>query len=413
MTQHFENEDRSNPVEGDHFEHADQELSLLDLLIVLAKRKRLVIGVPIVAAVAAAVITLFMPNLYTATTKILPPQQGYTGATAALAQLNALAGLAGAASLAKNPSDLYLAMLKSRTIADKIIERHKLKDIYGTRTLTSARKTLWTRSEMKAGKEGVITIDVDDRDPKRAAELANAFVDELYQLTQTLAVSEASQRRLFFEKQMKAAKTDLAAAEVELRKTQEATGLIRLDEQGKAIIESLARLQATVAAKEVQLGAMRTFATESNPDVIMAQNELVGLRAQLAKSERDQKLGGGNILVPTGKIPEAGLEYVRKLRDVKYSETMFELLAKQFELAKIDEARDGSLVQVLESAIEPEEKSKPWRTMIVLVTGLAAGVLAILMAFIAEALDRARNDPRTSERFGLLRRHLARRGRRA
>jgi uncharacterized protein involved in exopolysaccharide biosynthesis len=271
---------------------------------------------------------------------------------------------------------------------------------YDESTLTDARRVLEKATDISAGKDGVITLHVDDRDARRAAALANGYVDELHGMNQSLAVTEASQRRLFLEKQLQNVKQELANAEVSLKKTQQATGLIKLDDQGKAIIESVARLQAQVAAKEVQIGAMRSFITETNPDFILAQRELSGLRAQLARAEQDRKRGG--VLVPTDRIPEAGLEYARKFRDVKYYETIFELLAKQYEIAKIDEARDGSLIQVVDKAVEPEERSKPRRGLILVFAAFIGLFFGVVLAFLKEAAVRARNDPARAELLDLL-----------
>lgn len=386
-----------------------REISLLDFFIVLAKHKKLVIGLPLAAAVVTGALSFLMTNIYTATTRILPPQQGQSSASAMLGQLGALAGVAGAPLALKSPNELYVGMLKSRTVADNLIQRFDLRNVYGTGTATATRAALAGSTSVAAGRDGLITVDVADADRKRAAALANGYAEELAKLTQNLALTEASQRRLFLENQLQAVKNGLAQAEVELKKTQEATGLIRLEDQGRAIIESVARLQAQVAAKHVQLRAMSSYATDQNPQFVMVQQELAGLQAQLARAEREQKLGGGNILVPTGRIPQLGLEYVRKFRDVKYYETIFELLAKQYEIAKLDEARDSSIVQVLDKAVEPETRSRPARTRMVISALLGGALVAIILAFVLEAFQRSRNDPRRMERLQLLWSYIARR----
>jgi tyrosine-protein kinase Etk/Wzc len=369
------------------------KLDPLDLLLFIARRKRAFLGIPLGAAVAAAVISLLMPNYYAGVTKILPPQQNQSSAAMALAQLGPAAGV-GAASLAlKNPNDLYVGMLKSRTVADHLIERFGLQKLYDRSTLQDTRRVLESRTAMSHGRDGIITVQVEDTDPARAADIANGYIEELYKLTQTLAVTEAGQRRLFLERQLKLTRDALADAEVELKKTQEATGLFKLDDQGKAIIEAVAKLRGQIAAKEVEAATMRQFATERNPAYIRAQTELAGLRLELTRMEKaSQGTKEGDILIPTGKVPEAGLEYVRRFRDVKYYETVFELLARQFEIAKIDEARDTSIVQVLDRALPPERKSRPHRSLIVVVTGVAAVLAAFLWALVADAWERAAQD---------------------
>jgi len=216
-------------------------------------------------------------------------------------------------------------------------------------------------------------------------------------------VTDAAQRRQFFERQLTHEKNQLADAEVALKKTQQETGLIKLDEQGKAIVEAVARLRAEIAAKEVIIGAARTFATEQNPDYIRSQEELSGLRTQLSKLEQSQPSKHGDILVSAGSVPEAGLEYVRRLRDVKYHETLFELLAKQLEVARLDEAREGTILQVVDRAVPPDRKSRPRRALIVILTTVMAGLLALLGALSAEALARARLRPGYESRLAALR----------
>lgn len=386
-------------------EGADDEISLLDLAIVLARHKRLVIGLPLVVAIVAAIVSLVMTPIYTGTARILPPQQSQSAAAALLGSLGAAAGIAGATLGIKNPNDLYVGMIRSRTVADRLIERFALRAAYDADTADDARKALDKRTFVNAGKDGIIVIEVEDEDPKKAAAMANAYVEEIDRLNDTLAITEASQRRLFYEKQLKAAKDGLAGAEVELRKTQERTGLIKLDEQGKAIIEAVARLRAEIAAREVQAGAMRTFATERNPDYVRLQQELAGMRAELAKLEKASS-AGGDVLVPTGKVPEAGLEYLRRLRDVKYYETVFELIAKQYELARLDEARDVSIIQVLDKAVPAERRTRPKRALITLLSGAVALFVAVLAAFLREAADRTRRDPAGATRLAQLRTYL-------
>jgi tyrosine-protein kinase Etk/Wzc len=240
----------------------------------------------------------------------------------------------------------------------------------------------------------------------RAAEIANAYVEELDKLTNSLAVTEAAQRRLFFERQLKQAKDDLTEAEIALKLTQEKTGLIKLDDQGRAIIEAVATLRAQIAAKEVELRALRSFATEQNPDYVRNQQQLAGLRAELIKLERSHTSGAGDILVPTGKVPEAGLEYVRKFRDVKYYEAIFELLAKQFEVAKIDEAKDAAIIQVVDKAIKMDRKSRPKRAVIAIAATSIGAFIAVVWAFLKEASEQARRNPNQARRLELLRNYL-------
>ena len=387
--------------------NSDDEISLLDILIVLAKHKKLILGLPLLAAVIAACVTLLMPNWYTATTKILPPQQQQSSAAAVLGQLGALPAGAAQALGVKNPNDTFVAMLKSRTVADNLIQKFDLKKVYDQDLMMYTRKELANNTNVASGKDGVITIEVDDKDPKRATEIANTYVDELRNLTSVLAVGEAGQRRLFFETQLKNAKDDLTRAEVDLKQFQQKTGLINPQGQESLTVSAAASLRAQITAREVQLAAMRTFATPQNPEMLRVQEELSGLRTEMAKLEKNSNAGKGDVLVAVGRAPEVGLEYIRKFREVKYFETLFELLARQYELAKIDEARDATLIQVLDKAITPERKTKPKRIVIVLLTGFVTGILAVLAAFLMQAWGRAQRDPSSSGRLGEFLRYLS------
>jgi len=378
-------------------EPIDDEISLLDLAITLAKHKKLILGAPIIAGILAALYSLFQPNIYTADTQILPPQQ-QSSASALLGQQGALSGMAGAAGGFKDPNETYVAMLKSRTLQDNMIRRFNLQKVYKTQTPGSTRGALAGATSVKVGKDGIIGIYVDDQNPQRAALLANGYVEELQRLTQVFAVTEASRRRLFFEKQLMQAKKSLSEAEIALKQLQEKTGIIQLDAQAQQVIGTAASLKGQIAMKEVELGAMRTFATGSNPDFIRSQQMLTGLKAQLSKVET------GSVI--TSKVPEAGLEYMRMVRDLKYAETIYEMLAKQYEMAKIDDSKESSVIQVLDKAFVPEQKSKPKRSMTVLFAVFVTGFIAMLWAFIAEALKKAKKNGTTQVQIQALRSHL-------
>ncbi len=376
------------------------EISLLDLAIVLAKHRKLVIGMPLIAAMIAAAISLLLPNIYTANVRILPPQQSASTASALLNQLGGgLGGLAGSIAGIKNPNDLYIGMLKSRVIAENLITRFGLEKVYDQKFKSDARQVLDASTMIFSGKDGIISIDVNDRDPKRAADIANAYVDELMKLTSVLAVTEASQRRLFFERQLAQAKASLIAAERATRSDLEKGGLANVDSQGRAMVELTARLRGQISVKEVQIGAMRAFATNLNPDLQKNQEELLALKRELARVEGTSSV---TTLEPTNNGVSSGLDNLGRLREMKYYETIYDLLAKQYEVAKIDEAKDASIIQVLDKAIEPNRKSQPKRAIIVMVSFLVAAVLAIILAFIHEAIRRLKIDPRQSERLAIL-----------
>ena len=391
-----------------------QEFDLLDLLIVFAKHKRLIIKSALITLTAALILALVLPNHYTAKAVILPPQQNQSAATMLMSQLSGAAGLGSLASMAgkdlglKNPSDLYIGMLKSRTVADALVRQFDLQRVYREKRISDARKQLDKKSNIIAGKDGLIDISVEDTDPQRAAAMANGYVSELQKLTQHLAVTEAGQRRLFFEQQVEEAKDNLSNAEVALKQTEQQTGMIHLDSQARAIIEAIGRVQAEIAAKEVSLRAMRSFATDDNPQVKITETELAGLKAELAKFEQQQQPDDqGDPVIATKNIPEYGLEYMRRLRDVKYRETVFELLAKQFEMAKLDEAKEGTVVQVVDTAISPDKKSWPRLGLFLAAGALLGVVFGFLSALLVEVRDRWRQDRSKSEKMLALRTYLA------
>lgn len=380
-----------------------------EALIVVAKRKGLILEFAAAAFVLSLGIVLLLPKIFTATTRIMPPQQPQSlSVTSMISQLGPLGALAAQGVGLRTPSDVYVAMLKSETVANDLIDRFSLKQVYGTKLDVDTRRRLEDSTLIVAGKDGIISVSVDDKDPERAAAIANAYADELEKLTKVLAVSEAAKRRLFFERETKLAMDDLSAAELALKQTQEKTGLILLEPQSRAMIDALESLRGRVAAKEVEIGYLQSFAASGNPDLVRAQNELAALKEQVSKLER----GGGKASVADvaiENVPTAGLEYLRKLREVRYREALFELLAKQFEAAKIDEARDTFIVQQLDRASRPEKKSKPLRAVIVLISTAFATLLGIMAAFFMERLERAKEDQEFASQLQLFRFYLGRR----
>ncbi|MGV3468682.1 GumC family protein [Limnobacter sp.] len=391
-------------------DYDDDEISLVELATTLGEEKKLIFGLPFVVGILAIVVSLFLTPIFTAKTTLLPPQNSSGGAAAAaLASLGGLAGLAGV-SAGGTTADTVIAMLQSRSAKDKIIDQFNLVDYYAAELRSDVYKTLDEVVRVSSDKKSnLITIEVDDKDPELAAKMANAYYTVLTDLMTRVAVTEAQQRRQFFEDQFAKAKEELSNAEVKLKETQERTGLVELKSQAEATIEAVARLRAEIAQREVQLSAMRTFATPENSDYRRVVAELNGLRAELKKLDKGGT-GGELGLVSAGNLPEQGLEYVRALREVKYQEAVFEIMAKQFELAKVDEAKDGGNVQQLDVATVPERKSKPKRALIVVLSVLAAGFLAVLIALMKGAMRKAGGDEESATRLQALKKAWRLRG---
>jgi len=391
--------------------HHEDEISLLDLLIVLARRKRLIITITLAFGGIGVLLALILPKQYTATATVLPPQQNSSMAGALASQLGslgAMASLAGGGLGLKNPNDMYVAMFTSQTVENAMIRRFGLMGEYRQKYLSNTRNVFEGYfSVLGSSKDGLIHLAVKDKDPKRAAEMANAWIEEYRTLSQGLAIGEASQRRLFFELQMQQAKDNLAMSEEALKKTEQTTGVIQMDSQARALIESATTLRAQIAAKEVQLQGMRTYATNENSGVVQTQEELDGMRTQLARLGGSEDLNSAGLIVPRGKVPQAGLEYIRRFRDVKYYETIFEIIAKQFEMAKLDEAKEGAVIQVVDPALVPDRKSSPKRALITLVALVVGFFLGVVVALVRAGLERARQDPETSEKLSFLRRAMS------
>jgi len=395
-----------------HIQASDAEISMLDILVLLVKNRTFLLRVTCVCAVIAIVVALRLPTNYTAMTTLLPPQQSSSFSSSLLSQLGGASGglgsLASASGLPglKNPADLYVGLLRSETVENAMVHRYNLQQEYKAKLLSSAREALEGHVLIDGnGKDGLIRISVRARTPVRAAELANGYIEQYRQLSESLAIGEASQRRLFLERQMQKTKDSLAKAEENLEQTEQATGLIQLDSQARALIESAVSIRAQLAAKEVQVQSMQAYAGAGNVDLMQAQRELIGLRAQLAK------LGGAgdqndSELVPSkGRIPQVGLEYVRKLREVKYNETLFDILARQYEAAKLDEAKEGAMVQVVDIAIPPDKKSGPPRALIV-IGGVALGFIgAIGWILFGELRKYLHTVPEYAEKLRAAKRH--------
>ncbi|HEV2396676.1 MAG TPA: GNVR domain-containing protein [Candidatus Sulfotelmatobacter sp.] len=391
---------------GSETQNAVSEISLLDVAVLLVKKKRFILRFVLCAIVLAIVLALVLPVTYEAQAVLLPPAaQSSSLASALLGQIGNLGSLGSLSAVAggfgmKTPTDMYVSLLKSRTVEDATIQRFGLMSEYKTKRLSDARKVFESRANVVAGqKDGLIRITVEDHDAKRAAEIANGYVEEFKKLSASLAITEAARRRLFFEQQLEPAKEQLAAAEEAMRKTQQETGVLQIDSQARALIESTAVLRAQVVAKEVQIQGMRSFATDDNPEIILAKQQLTALQSQLEHMAGSQKDTGSDIVLSKGRITGAGLEYLRNYRDLKYHETVYELLTKELEIAKLDEAREGEIVQVVDAAVTPDKKASPHRTLIVIGATILAFFLAVFYIIARRGLERTFSLPENRERL--------------
>jgi tyrosine-protein kinase Etk/Wzc len=390
-----------------------RDFDILDILLIVAARKGLIF-LSTVAGFALAVGLVFLVKpTFTAKTTILPPQGEQSSGAILMGQFGALAsmtGLGGSLGL-KNPVDLYIGILQSESVVDSMIKRFDLMNFYHAARWSDVRAAVRNSSKFVADKDGMIAISVTDKDPKKAAAMANAYVDELYRVNNHLALGGASQRRLFYEQQLAQEKDKLADAEVALKKTEESTGVISPSGQTENVILRISQLQADITLREIQLDSLRTSSTDQNPDVIRLNSELAGLRAQLRDLENgNSKRTPGDISITTAKVPEAGLEYVRKERDVKYHQLLFDLLARQYEAARMDEARSAPVIQVVDPALVPDRKSGPFRALWAL-TGCVLGfVLSTGWVLGSHIYHRMAADEEQGRRLAELRQELKLRG---
>ena len=366
----------------------EDEISLLDLLQTIVDNLRLLVLGPLAAGVIALGYSFLIPPIYTAKTQFLPPQQQQSSAASMLASLGALGGLAGAATGLKSPADQYIAFMKSVSVQDALIERFKLVEKYEVKLKTDARMALTGSVRIASGKDGLISVVVDDKDPKFAADLANAHVDELRNLLARLAVTEAQQRRMFFEKQLQITKEKFTKADLALKSSGINSSVLK--SSPASAVEAVARLKAGISVQEVKLGTLRNYLTESSPDFKKAMSELASLKSLLAKAEKEE---------PASKDAS---DYVARYREFKYQETMFELFTKQFELAKVDESREGAVIQVLDIAEPPERRAKPRKAMFAIVATLASGFTLLLFIFIRRSLKIASQNHDTQQRLSSL-----------
>jgi len=362
----------------------EQEIGILDLLQVLVRHGKLILRICGTAALLSIICSLLLPNIYTSTAKVLPPQKEGAG----LSSLSAILGQAGGglASLAGGAlgggSDLYLGILKSRSVEDAVIRRLALEKVYKKKTPEDTRKALEARVKMQAGKDGIITIAANDKDPKRAAAIANCFVDELFKKSVQLNLIKAGTERSFLEKRLELVKTDLKNAEDSMKSFQEKNKAIKVDSQAIATIQGIAQMKAELITKEVHLASLRSYQTDENPQVRLLQSGISRLRGQLEAYEGSGM--SGDAIPAVGNVPSLALEFARRLRELKIQELLYEQLTKQYEMAKLSEAKDSSSLQILDDAVIPTKKSKPRRSMIVILTTTVAFFISIFLAFIHE-----------------------------
>jgi len=377
-------------TDNNYLDQVDEEgIRWLDVLQTLSENARLLFFGPIVFALVIWGLSWLVPPKYEATTAILPPQQQSQGmAAAALAQLSAMTGMGGGGTSAGGQAAMYIGLLKSRTVADRLVDRFGLMRMKEVKTREDAREVLERVTRVVQGRDGIISISVISKIPKLSSDMANAYVHELTVLSDRLAITEAQERRVFLEKELAKAKDGLTKAEVALGESGISEGALKFN---PAVLgQGLATLKAQIMAKELQLASMRGYLSENNMDYRLAREELAALRAQMTKFERAEP-------------SEANAEYVQRYRDFKYHEVLFEQLAKQLELAKLDELREGPLVQVVDVAVPPERKTNLHKAIIALIAWLVAGIVLAGYVFVRHTFKASGQNPEDAEKVAVIR----------
>jgi len=396
----------SRPCKG-----TEENSLLLDFFIVLAKYGRMIISVSLAVTILTYLYLFISPNLYKAKADLLPPQQNLTLSAQLLESLggSAIPGKATATNFLplsgllglKSPSDFYVGLMSTDVIFDRMIERFNLRQVYKTKYNEDARRKLRQQTFFQVGrKDGIISVEVTDKDPKRGAALANAFVEGLDKLLQELVTQEARARLAFLEKEVAHVSLNLTKAEEELRAFSEKNSVIQIDTQTRGTLEYIARMRAEIDTKEVQMKVLRYQATPRNTEMVRLEMELNGLKEKLQAAECNQ-VPGSDVCLTTSKVPTLGLEYIRLYREVKFQDGLYQLYTKMVEIARLDMVKEFAVVQLLNRA-QPAEKRSNRRLFPAVLIGMVCFVVTIMAAWYREAWEKNRIQRGESMRWGLL-----------
>lgn len=380
---------------------SDGNLSLY--IAIIFKHKRF-IGIVVAAALLLSIIISFLiPKMYRATTLILPPRDTSPGLASLFSGSDdSLIGLAGTLTSGQTPAALYVGIMKSRSVAESLERKFELKKVYGLQFSEDVHARLANRSVIDISKKDqLISVSVMDRDPRRAADMANAYVEILSRINGRLNSTQGKRKRVFLEGRLKEVRADLEKAEMALKAFQEKYQLVAIDEQARIAIEGAAELQGQIATAQTELKVLKKFGTDKQIEAVMLKARIEELRKQLKSIEKGERQATGdeslNFYLPFNTLPRLGMELMRLKREAKVQEKLFELLTTQYEMARIEEAKDVDAVQVLDEAVTPEKKASPNRRMIVLSSVVIALILSVVLAFVLEYFD----DQPGSSRKGL------------
>ncbi len=398
----------------EHLGKKGNEINLIELLVIIIKYRWMIIGFTLLASILTVIYSLKLPNIYKATAKIFPPAKESSSLNALASQLpGGMASIASGALGIKDPSELYIGMLRSHAINDKIIEKFDLMKVYEATHINEVRGIVEGNSSFEADKKsGIISISVEDESPERAAGIANEYVNLLRGLNNKINLTSAQKERIFLEQRLKIAKDELVTAQENFKKFQQENKAIDIYVQGKSVMEAGASLQGLIIESEVELKSLQTLLSPDSARIRALKEKIKELKKQLKGIE-----GNNNILLsdsdnisskfytPISDIPAISVKYADLFREVKIQETLFEILIKQYELAKINEARESSNIQVLDLAEVPgkNEIIRPKRRRMIMIVSFSAFFLSIFLAFFIEWIKKInQNDPDGYQKLNMI-----------
>lgn len=364
------------------------DANLLGYWRIISENRKIIAAVTIAAFIVSIIVSLTIPKQFKATASVLPPQEeNLLSAAAGLSKIPNIAGISSSFLGLKSPADVWVGILRSQNVADAIIKRFGLQELYGEKTLKDTRDSLATKITIEKSIEEIISISVMDESPVRAAQMANAFIEELDRINKGTSMSSGKRMRTFVENQLIDTKKKLEVVENELRQFQEKNKAVNIDAQAAAIIEAIGTVKGQIVAKEVALSTLMSYASATNPNVEILKTEVRGLKDKLRELETGRP-SNRDVFIPTDEIAGISMKYMNLLREAKVHETVFELLTQQHEMARIQEAKDSSTVQVLDLATPPDKKAKPKRGQLVVMSTMAGFFFSVLGVFLKEYLLR-------------------------
>ncbi len=372
----------------------NKDSTIWDIFNVFIKWRRILVFAFIVTVILTYVITLFLPKYYTSGATLFPPEKD-TGSLGIASSLlgggigSFLSGSGMCLPTFATLSDVYSSVLQSRIVSENVIEQNNLKEVYDTESMEEAVNVLRGRLNVAVEPNGMIKLSVEARDPERAAQITESFINELNRINKDVRISKARATRQFIEDRLEQTKIDLKEAEETYKEFQEEHKALALDNQVSALIESVAELRSQLVMAEIELGVLENTLQPTHTEVLQKRAEITQIKKQLEKIEKGDGGEGEDefLSIPFSEAPDLGLELARLTRELKIQETIFELLVQQYEQAKISEKRDTPTIQVLDPPKVPEKRSRPKRTLMALIAGILALILTTIAIFIKEYLD--------------------------